>query len=55
MQYLNENELWTKVGQAYMIVGAKDDYQSKVKNLHNSTLIYNPNNVPVKIRFMVFS
>lgn len=55
MQYLNENDLWSRVGQFYAIIGAKDDYQSKVRNLQNSVLIYNPNNVPIRIRFMVFS
>ena len=55
MQYLNENDLWSRVGQAYMIIGAKDDYQSKIKNLQNSVLLYNPNNVPIRVKFMVFS
>ena len=31
--YVNENKLWNKVGQAYIIVGNKDDVQSKDKNL----------------------
>ena len=55
MQYLNENDLWLRVGEAYMIIGAKDDYQSKIKNLQNSVLVYNPNPLPVRIKFMVFS
>lgn len=55
MQYLNENDLWLRVGEAYMIIGAKDNYQSKIKNLQNSVLVYNPNPLPVRIKFMVFS
>jgi hypothetical protein len=55
MGYLNENDLWTRVGEAYMVIGAKDNYQSKVKNLLNSVLIYNPNDIPIRIKFMVFS
>ena len=54
MQYLNENDLWSRVGQAYMIIGAKDDYQSKIKNLQNNVLIYNQNNVHVREKFIVF-
>jgi hypothetical protein len=55
MNYLNENDLWQRVGEGYMIVGAKDDYQSKIKNYQSSVLIYNPNDIPVRIKFMVFS
>ena len=33
MAWLNENDLWMKVGDAYMVIGKKDDYQSKLKNL----------------------
>lgn len=55
MQYLSENSMWTNVGEGYMCIGLEDDYQSKVRNLHSSVLLYNPNTVPVRVRFMVFS
>ena len=55
MQHLSENDMWTKVGDGYMNIGLEDDYQSKIKNLQSSVLIYNPNPVPVRVRFMVFS
>lgn len=55
MQYLNENDLWSKLGEMYAVVGKPDDYQSTFKNLQNSVLIYNPNEYPIKIKFMVFS
>jgi hypothetical protein len=55
MAWLNENDLWTKVGDAYIVIGKKDDYQSKLKNLQNSVLVYNPNNYPIRIKYMVFS
>lgn len=55
MKYLNDNDLWTKIGDAYMICGKKDNEQSKVKNLLNSVIIYNPNSVPIRIKYMVFS
>ena len=49
------NDMWMKCGSAYMRIGLEDDYQSKIKNLQNSVLIYNPNPVPIKISFIVFS
>lgn len=55
MQYLNENDLWTRLGEGYMVIGNKDDYQSSLKNLHNSILLYNPNEYPVRMKIMVFS
>ena len=55
MAYLCMNDMWTKCGSAYMCIGLEDDYQSKIKNLQNSVLIYNPNPVPIKISFIVFS
>lgn len=55
MQYLNENDMWTKLGETYMVISHKDDYQSSIKNLHNSILLYNPNEYPVRMKIMVFS
>lgn len=55
MGWVNENNLWTKIGEGYMIVGSKDDPQSKVKNLIPSAVVYNPNPVPIRIKYMIFS
>lgn len=55
MQYVNENQLWNKVGQGYMIIGNEDDPQSKERNLPTSLLVYNPNPFPVRIKYMIFS
>ena len=55
MQYVNENNLWNKVGDAYVIIGKDDDPQSKDKNLPESLLIYNPNPEPIRIKYMIFS
>ena len=55
MQHLSENSGWLNVGDAYMIIGPEDDYQSRKHNLQNSLLVYNPNNVPIRVQFMVFS
>ena len=55
MQYVNENDLWNKVGQAYIIIGNKDNVQSKDKNLPTSLIIYNPNPVPIRIKYFIFS
>lgn len=55
MQYVNDNNLWNKVGEAYMIIGKDDDPQSHNLNLPTSMLIYNPNSEPVRIKYMIFS
>ena len=55
MQYVNENNLWNKVGDAYMIIGKDDDPQSHNLNLPTSLMVYNPNDVPIRVRYMIFS
>lgn len=55
MQYVDENNLWNKVGDAYMIIGKEDDPQSTYQNLPTSLLIYNPNPEPIRIKYMIFS
>lgn len=55
MQYVNENKLWNKVGQSYMIIGNEDNTQMKEKNLPTSLIIYNPNPVPIRIKYLIFS
>ena len=36
-------------------IGKDDDPNSKTKNLPTSLLIYNPNSIPVRIKYMIFS
>ena len=55
MQYVNDNNLWDKAGDGYMIIGKEDDPQSQTMNLPTSLLVYNPNDVPIRIRYMIFS
>jgi len=55
MQHLAENNGWLNCGEGYMIIGPEDDYQSRKHNLQNSLLVYNPNDVPIRVSFMVFS
>lgn len=55
MQYVNDNKLWNKIGQAYMIIGNEDNTQMKEKNLPTSVIIYNPNPVPIRIKYLIFS
>lgn len=55
MEYLNNNDLWLRVGDGYMICGIDDDMQTNNKNLLTSLLIYNPNDIPVRIKYMIFS
>ena len=55
MQYVNDNMLWDKIGDAYMIIGKEDDPQSQDLNLPTSLLVYNPNDVPIRIKYLIFS
>jgi len=55
MQYVNEHNLWNKIGEAYMVIGNEDDVQNQTRNLPTSVLIYNPNPEPVRIKYMIFS
>ena len=55
MEYLSSNDLWLRIGDGYMIIGKDDDKQLKAKNLLQSLLVYNPNQIPIKIKYIIFS
>ena len=55
MEYLSSNDLWLRIGDGYMIIGKNDDKQLKAKNLLQSLLVYNPNEIPIKIKYIIFS
>ena len=55
MEYLSTNDLWLRVGDGYMLIGKDDDLQTNTKNLLQSVLIYNPNEVPIRVKYIVFS
>ena len=55
MSWVNSNKMWQKVGEGYMVIGKPDDPQSRIKNLLTSMVIYNPNPVPIRIKYLVFA
>lgn len=55
MNYLSNNDLWLRIGDAYMIIGKDDNKETKTKNLLQSLLVYNPNDIPVKVKYIIFS
>lgn len=55
MDYLSKNDLWLRIGDSYIITGKNDNHDSSCKNLLNSAIIYNPNNIPIRIKCMIFS
>ena len=55
MEYLSNNDIWIRCGGTYMIIGKDDNFQLKTKNLLQSLLVYNPNDVPIRIKYIVFS
>ena len=55
MEYLSSNDLWLRVGDGYMLIGKDDDKQLPIKNLLQSLLVYNPNDIPIKVKYIIFS
>lgn len=55
IQYVNDEHNWLNIGDLYIAIGKEDDPNSKTKNLPTSLLIYNPNSIPVRIKYMIFS
>ena len=55
MEYLSKNDLWLRVGDSYIITGKKDNPDSPEKNLLSSAIIYNPNDIPIRVKCMIFS
>ena len=55
LQWVHENGLWNKVGEAYMIIGNDNDPQSHDLNLQTSLVVYNQNPVTIRIKYMIFS
>lgn len=55
LKYVCDNNLWQNIGAGYIIIGNKDDLQSHIENLERSVIIYNPNNVPIRVKYMVFT
>ena len=55
MEYLSTNDLWLRVGDGYMLVGKDDNFQTNTKNLLQSVLIYNPNDIPIRVKYIIFS
>lgn len=55
IDYLNANNLWTKFGHFYSAIGKNDDPQNHTKNYITSVLIHNPNNIPIRIKYLTFS
>lgn len=54
MQFVNDNNLWTSIGDFYAAIGKPDNVQEKPRNYPTSVLVYNPNNVPIRIKYMMF-
>lgn len=55
LQHLSENRLWDRCNGGYMIIGKEDNPNEKAKNLPTSMLIYNPNDIPIRLKYLIFS
>lgn len=55
LDFATENDLWIKFGPLFAVISNADDDNNNEKNLIPSVFINNPNNIPIKVNFMVFS
>jgi cell wall assembly regulator SMI1 len=55
LNHVNKNRLWNNLGTFYAIFGQSNDENSNDNTMIPSAFLYNPNNVPVKITYMIFS
>lgn len=55
LNHVNKNHLWNNLGTFYAIFGQSNDENSNDNTMIPSAFLYNPNNVPVKITYMIFS
>lgn len=54
LEWVEQNDMWVNIGTFYSIITAEDYLDSSIKNYAGSLLIYNPNDYPVKINYMMF-
>lgn len=55
MEHVSENDLWIKIGECYMAIAKEDNPQSHIYNLLSSVMVYNPNDIPVRVHYLIFS
>lgn len=55
LNHINQTHDWIRVGTFYSILGQRDSEDSNIKTLVPSAFIFNPNEFPVKITYMIFS
>lgn len=55
LDYATKNDLWIKFGPLFAIISNADDENNDEKNLIPSVFINNPNNIPIKVNFMIFA
>ena len=53
LDYVSMNDLWTNVGDFYGLVTNKDTDDIDIKNLANSVFLYNKNDFPVKVAYLI--
>lgn len=55
MRYVSDHNMWTRIGECYMAIAKEDNPQSFVYNLLPSVMVYNPNDIPVRVHYLIFS
>ena len=52
--YLEDNNLWSVIGDLYIQLGREDTDNILCKNMINSLVLYNPHDYPIKITYLTF-
>lgn len=55
LRWVDQNGCWLKFKTLFAIVGGKDSETSDDKSHINSIWIYNPNDVPLKVKYLMFA
>lgn len=54
LKWVEANDMWTNIGPFYSIITSDDSPNNNIKNFANSLIIFNPNDFPVKIDYLIF-
>ena len=55
LRWVEDNDMWTQIKTFYGIIAGVDSLESNDTNLVRSLYIFNPNDIPIKCHYMIFS
>ena len=54
LEWVESNNMWTNIGPFYSIITSADNPDDNIRNFANSLIVFNPNDFPVKIDYLMF-